>query len=176
MFLTRALILISLSGIFVQDLKGRAVYWIWFPLLIILFFTDQMLMRTSIAAITQNWLVNMLFLLPQLMLLTLYFSLKEKRWVNITANLLGWGDVLLLVSLGFYFSLPAFVLFYLSGLVLVMLSWAIWQYFTIHKSQFIPLAGMQAMLFAMLLLVNWTVLHLKLNNENALLPFLGLWN
>lgn len=110
----------------------------------------------------------MLFLLPQFLLLTFYFCLKQRRWVNITDGLLGWGDVLLLASIGFYLSLPVFVLFYLSSLVLVVLAWFIWQSLVKNKDRHIPLAGMQALLLAILLVANWAIFHFDLNSDNIL--------
>lgn len=110
----------------------------------------------------------MLFLLPQFLLLTFYFCLKQGRWVNITDGLLGWGDVLLLAGIGFYLSLPVFVLFYLSSLVLVVLAWFIWQSLVKNKDRHIPLAGMQALLLAILLVANWAIFHLDLNSDNIL--------
>ncbi len=163
MFILRALIILLLGGIFLQDIKSRAVYWFWFPLLVGAFLGEQLLQHTPITIPLQNWLSDMLFLLPQFLILKIYFYLKERRWVNLTDGLLGWGDVLLLMCIGFYFSLMAFILFYLTSLVLIVLVWSAWQATSKSGSQQIPLAGMQALLLAVLLVAVWIA------------PDLGFW-
>ncbi len=155
MFILRALIILLLGGIFFQDIKSRAVYWFWFPLLIGAFLGEQLLQHAPITILLQNWFADMLFLLPQFLLLTLYFCLKERRWVNLTDGLLGWGDVLLLICIGVYFPLMAFILFYLASLVLIVLSWLVWQAISKNSSQEIPLAGIQALLLAVFLVATW---------------------
>ncbi|HEX8545800.1 MAG TPA: hypothetical protein VF691_02500 [Cytophagaceae bacterium] len=88
------------------------------------------------------------------MILTLYFSIKEKKMVNITKKYLGWGDVLFLFTLCFLFPLINYLLFYLLTLSVVIARQLIIYLIKKQPSGKIPLAGIQAFILAMLFLSN----------------------
>src|SRR5687767_2383089 len=110
-------IIMTLLYLFYQDWKYRAVYWYVFPVLFCL------LSVHSLQGLTFNQLIihsayNLGFLLIQLVLLSLYFSVKHKRLVNITHEFLGWGDVLFLLCITCAFSPFNYLLFYVSSLII----------------------------------------------------------
>ncbi len=172
MLLTRILILLVLLVIFVQDIKSRSVYWILFPLIVVLFIVSDLVSQRSIGDLWLPVLFNLGFLVLQLLIITCWFSLKEKRWVNISANLLGWGDILFLVSISFYLSFANFLFFHIVSLLLVLTSWLIWQFFVNQKTKHVPMAGMQALVFAVFLSSDWWLLHFDTTNDTWLLHFL----
>jgi hypothetical protein len=172
MLLTRILILVLLLVIFVQDIKSRSVYWILFPLLIVLFIVSDLVNHKSIGELWPSVLLNLGFLALQLLIITGWFSLKEKQWVNISMNLLGWGDILFLVSISLYLSFVNFLFFHVVSLLLALTSWFIWQLFTNKKSRHVPLAGMQALAFAAFLSSGWWLYHFDATNDTWLLHFL----
>jgi hypothetical protein len=172
MLLTRILILLVLLVIFVQDIKSRSVYWILFPLIVVLFIVSDLVSQRSIGDLWLPVLFNLGFLVLQLLIITCWFSLKEKRWVNISANLLGWGDILFLVSISFYLSFANFLFFHIVSLLLVLTSWLIWQFFANQKTKHVPMAGMQALVFAVFLSSDWWLLHFDTTNDTWLLHFL----
>ena len=90
-------------------------------------------------------------------------------WVNIMANLLGWGDVLFLISIAFYLSTLNFLLFYMVSLVGSLLIWVIWQTIYITKNKHIPLAGLQALIFTVFLAGDWGLKYFSLVNDAWLL-------
>ena len=112
-------------------------------------------------------IINVVFLALQLALLTVYFSIKEGRAINITKNLIGWGDLLFLVAIAFYFSVLNYILFYVLSLVLTLIVWKIW---TVRRasSKEVPLAGLQAMIFLIFAVCDWLSPQLKLTDDQWL--------
>jgi hypothetical protein len=141
--------------IFWEDMRSRMVHWFWFPLLAAGLVALRYRLGEGLPAIALSSAVSFAFIVVQLLLVSLYFSLKAKRWVNITENLLGWGDVLLLVSLAFYFTLPVLTMFYISSLIIILIGWIIYQRVLPQPSKFIPLAGLQAAMLLLTVLVQW---------------------
>ncbi|MES2063493.1 MAG: hypothetical protein V4456_16310 [Bacteroidota bacterium] len=134
-----------LLGIFVQDMLWRKVYLLAFPILLFLFVVSSFLHRRSLADVAFASVVNITFLAVQFLLVSFYFFLKNKKWVKLTGSQLGWGDILFLLTIAFYFSALNFILFYVSSLLLALVSWLIWQRVSAKPGKNIPLAGLQAL-------------------------------
>jgi len=166
------LILLVLGMIFVQDIKSRAVHWVLFPVLLLLFVAERYLQQTRLAESWQAVLINIGFLLTLLLIVSAYFSFREGRWVNITVQLLGWGDILFLFSITFYLSVLNFLFFYIGSLILILLGWTVWQLSKKNKDKHIPLAGLQALLLGLFLACDWCWLHLNINTDDWLLKIL----
>ncbi|WP_295673718.1 hypothetical protein [uncultured Mucilaginibacter sp.] len=169
MVLIRILVLLVLLVVFFQDLKSRYVYWILFPALLILFFATSLLQHRSFSEILQPAAMNLSFLVMQFLLVSAYFSLKNRRWVNITAELLGWGDILLLLSIAFYFSVLNFLFFYIISLVVSVIAWLSWKLMSKGKNTQIPLAGFQAICLVVFLMSDWYWLHFNTADDTWLL-------
>jgi drug/metabolite transporter (DMT)-like permease len=178
--LLKMLTMMALLALFFQDLRSRSVHWLLLAVLTGLFFSVRCLRGEPVSNILQSTLMNLAFIVLQLLLVTLYFSLKSRAIINITSGLLGWGDILFLVSISFLLPVITFVIFYLASLVLVLLGWAIFLHFKRQKREkdgvTIPLAGLQALLLAIVLLHTWLFPQsalVKLTNE---LLMTGLWS
>jgi hypothetical protein len=113
--------------------------------------------------------INMGLFSLQFLILTSYFSFKHKRWTNLTINLLGWGDIIFLICICFYLSVINFMLFYISSLLGVILIWFVVQVFSKKSLKHIPLAGLQAILFLIVIASDWWFFHLNLTRDNWLL-------
>ncbi|WP_428330280.1 hypothetical protein [Mucilaginibacter sp.] len=162
--LLRCLIVLVLLLVFVQDQRSRAVHWLLFPLLVVLFW--------ALKGFRWDWqpvAINLALLALQLALLSLYFSLRHGRLVNVTDGMLGWGDLLFLAATAFYFSVLNFLLFYILSLVIVLTVWLLWK----PASKEIPLAGHQALLLAVLLLTTWSIWRVNLTDDGWLLSLSG---
>jgi hypothetical protein len=96
---------------------------------------------------------NLFFLLVQLVLLTLYFSIKRRKLVNISSELLGWGDVLFCVVACFLFSPVNYLFFYTGSSFLAILLVVAGRLWNKLFFQTIPLAGIQACIVAILLCI-----------------------
>jgi len=147
------LISVCLLFIFYQDMRYRAVYWICFPVLIALL-SIWKVQCTSLNVIITDALYGLLFLGFQLFLLWGYIFFKHKRPVNIMDHYLGLGDVLFLLALVFYLSPVNYVIFYIVSLVMVLLYAVVQLTVFKRKDLKIPLAGLQALLFMLLLVLS----------------------
>jgi hypothetical protein len=136
---------ILLLLIVVEDFKHRAVRWWFFPLLgiVVLGIEFNNLIILDIV-------VNGCFILTQLALLSLYFSIKEKKVVNITRHYLGWGDILLWLVACLLFASLNFMFFFMGSLLFTTLVVLVWRVTKIKPTMTtVPLAGIQA--FALLI-------------------------
>ncbi len=154
-----------------QDFKDRMVYWIMFPIVSALFFLSN-IMTTSLAVIIPIILFNLIFTCIQIGLVTLYFSLKAKQFINITTNYLGWGDLLFLFSLCFLFSPANFIAFYLISLIATLLREVVLNFILNKKVHTIPLAGIQSFLVSVIFCINTFCWCIPLTSDETLLNFL----
>jgi hypothetical protein len=138
--------MIALLAIAVQDFKFRAVYWWLFPVLMSCLALVKGTER-NFALLVQDFLSNIVFLSVQFLFLSVYFSLKERRMVNILNGYLGLGDVLFLIAITAYFSFLNYLVFYLATLfgIIAISLFVKWKYEM--NEQKIPLAGYQAVIF-----------------------------
>lgn len=148
------IVLMTCLFISVQDFKFRAVYWWLFPLL---FFALGLLTydRTGANQVTTNLFANFGFVFLQLLLLSIYFSVKERRLVNIFAHHFGVGDLLFLLSVTVYFSLFNYILFYVTSLIMVIAFTLILNQLVKKTNPKIPLAGEQALLLVLFMAIDW---------------------
>ena len=171
--LIKALVVTFLLYLLYQDIRYRSIYWICFPVLLFLMIILGF-QEIKVFDIIQNSIFNAGFLLIQLLLLTLYFSIKQGRLVNITDGLIGWGDVLFLFSISCYLSPINYIAFYMLSL-LVILSIIIICAASKKENLKIPLAGLQALLLVVFLVVDWTNTRINIHSDNWLLTLLNLW-
>lgn len=169
MLLLKILVLTLLSIIFIQDFKTRAVYWLVFPILFASLGILHYIMYNAFSEIWQPALVNFAFLAFQISLISLYFSIKNKRFVNIVNGLLGLGDILFLLSITAYLSALNFLFFYVISLLLVLLVWSVGQSVSVKKNKEIPLAGMQALILMVFLTCDWWLKLFNLTDDTWLL-------
>lgn len=173
LFFVQVLLLLLLAVVFVQDMRYRGVSWILFPLLGLTIISVRAFSAPSLAFIGESLLVNMGFILVILALLVLYFLLKHRRFVNITDQYLGWGDILFLVVLALYLSILNFLLFFVISLLFAGVCHTIFVGF--HKDRHIPLAGFQALLFTLFLAADWWFFHWRITEDDWLLRFYMSW-
>jgi len=154
MLIAEILALMCLLFIGYQDLRYRAVYWICFPIVASLFLlikTDKIGWYVSM----QEAVFGLLFFALQFFLLWIYFSVKEKKRVALTSGYLGWGDVLFLVAVSFYFSPFNYIIFYVLSMVLVLIYAIITRLVQSKKHLEIPLAGLQALMLSILIILTF---------------------
>jgi len=159
--------------IFLQDIKSRSVYWVLFPVLTALLMLLHYFESGGQVLSWQPAIFNLAFFIGQLLLVTVYFSLKNKKLTNITSELLGIGDVFFILSVAFYLSIFNFLFFYIVSLILVLIAWLVWQAVSANKSKHIPLAGMQAIVFILFLICGWFFKALSLTNDTWILNLMG---
>jgi len=142
-----------LAILFYEDRKYRAVSWIVFPLLALTFIVCS-LSYVRWTELLFNTFYNISFLLIQLLLITLYFSLKNRKIILITQNYLGTGDILFLLCLAFFFSPINYIVFYFTSLFLILAGVLVYLIVKRNFNLKLPLAGLQSLLLLALILLN----------------------
>ena len=85
--------------------------------------------------------INIGFIVIQLLLLSLYFSIKNRQWVNIADTLLGWGDIILFFLICLMLPPLQFIWFYTLSLLAVLVGFLIYKGIRQPVEETIPLAG-----------------------------------
>ena len=160
-----------LAILFYEDQKHRAVSWILFPFLALLFIANS-ITAVGLTDTLYNTLYNFIFLFIQLLLISVYFSIKENKLVIITKDYLGLGDVLFLICIAFFFSPLNFMAFYFGSLFIILVGVLL---YTMLKKQFkpqLPLAGLQAIILIGLIITNSIGKLFKFQEDTQLVSFL----
>ncbi len=90
--------------------------------------------------IHMDWISSLLFLALNLLVVTLYFSIKAKRYVNPFDALIGWGDIWFLIALVPLFHFRGYVQFFVMGMLFSLVLFIVMK--SIYpKYKTIPLAG-----------------------------------
>jgi hypothetical protein len=128
-----------------QDFKERQVYWFLFPILFLLGFIEKPLSDTFIQVA-----LNLLFLSFIFLLLLIYFLCIRQRPLQFLHSQMGLGDIFFFIALSSFFPFPDYALFFCISLILALLLSAP---FFILNSITIPLAGLQAVCLAIILVL-----------------------
>lgn len=162
--------LVSLLAIASEDLKERAISLLYLGSFA-LFALAYGIFKNGMPAFLINFGWNLLFITSQLLLLTLYCSIKEGKVVNIADRYLGWGDILFLVPLCCLFTTIWLLPFYLFSLIAVLAVFLIYQLLKKDKNITVPLAGGQAICLIVWLIGSW---YFDINYFENPLHFLAL--
>ncbi len=167
------IILILLSGIAVQDFRERQIS-AWLLPALLLCATAFVAMRNDWSSIIENFTVNTLLIALQLFTLNIFLSVKYRQRVSLPDRFLGWGDILLLPVAGIFFSPVNMIFFYLLSLAVVCVVFALSNLIQSNQQTTVPLAGGIAVLLAVFLLANETLLKIDSYDNyfliNQLLP------
>ena len=142
-----------LAILFYEDQKYRAVSWIIFPILAVEFIAYSII-TVGLIDMLYNSFYNIVFLVFQLLLITLYFSVKEKKIVLITKDYLGIGDILFLICLAFLFSPLNFIVFYFGSLFIILAGILLYILLKRDYKPQLPLAGFQSLILTALIITN----------------------
>lgn len=141
-----------LSVVVYQDFKSRAISWMLIPLLCAVGVVNGWFAIGWPTFITYLG-INLSIVFINLLGVTLFISLKEKKVKNIIDSYLGLGDVLFFVVLTTIFSPINFVVFFLGSMLISTMIYGSIQLANQQKQTLIPLAGaMSAMLIITLVL------------------------
>jgi len=138
--LLTGVMVISLTAITIEDFKKRMIWWGWIP---ILCFTGigLALAEIPVTEFFQYATFNLGFILLQLILVTGWFSIRNRKLINISKEHLGIGDILFFLPLCLLFSPINFILFYLSSIICILTGYLIFKFISSSKTNTIPLAG-----------------------------------
>ncbi len=141
-----------LLAILVEDLKFRAVHAWLFPVLLV-GFTFLRLQESHWSELLFETSLNIGLITCNLVLATTYFSIKNRRFVILTTGLIGWGDILLFISITAFLPFQQFVWFFPLSLLFSLCGWFALSASKAQASRKVPLAGLQA-----LFVLGWLVL------------------
>jgi hypothetical protein len=124
-------------------------------LFIVIFISTLLEKNVQMAA--RYTLLNSVFLLVQLAIVFIYFWIKRGKISGITHKLIGWGDILFLFVVTPGFSLPLYVLYMTTGMLLTLLVYLLVHlFYPINlRSYPIPLAGIMAAYVIILKMAQW---------------------
>jgi hypothetical protein len=120
-----------------QDFKERAISVWTIPFI---FFLSLYLAWSNVFWEPWFLLFNLCFIGIQLLGVTVYFSIKHRKWINVTQNYLGLGDVLFFVAIAPLFAPLQFCSFFIGALLLILITTGIY-HLSVRKLATIPLAG-----------------------------------
>ncbi|WP_353780260.1 hypothetical protein [Winogradskyella sp. 3972H.M.0a.05] len=119
-----------------QDVKQRSIH-ILLPVASLLCCLGINFSSTDLEF--KDFFQNLLFIAVNIFGLILYYSIKNKTFVNPIDSMIGLGDFLFLVSVAPLFKLKSFILFFIAGLIFSLVL-----HLLINikiKSKTVPLAG-----------------------------------
>lgn len=135
----------------VQDFRRREIHWSLFPILLCLFIGEGILSAPA-REYFQGTLFNLIFLSIQALVLIIYYLLRRKSLRTIINGSLGLGDILFLLVTAFSLSDLNFIVFYMLGLTITLLTWLIIKPFLSINRDTIPLAGFLSVMLAIVLI------------------------
>jgi hypothetical protein len=135
----------------IQDFRFRAVHWILFPVLLILFVTESLFV-SKIDDYLDSIFINLLVILLQGLILIAYYRLKGTQFINFIKDRIGLGDLFFVLAMAFAFSWSTFLFYYIAGLLFTLITWLAVRNLIRLKSQLVPLAGMLALFMTLLML------------------------
>lgn len=145
----RVLLILVFIMVWYQDIKERQVFWVLF--VIISGLCGFLFYNSTIPELFFNAiLMNLTFVSTLILIVFMYSKLKLKtRFLNV----IGLGDVLLFIGLGFSFSTVSFIVIFISSLFFSL----ILHLFIKRKSTFntVPLAGYMSLFFSITYISFW---------------------
>jgi hypothetical protein len=139
-------LLLCLLVLFFQDWKYRSIHVV---LPIIIFLSSYFIIKQENKLSNKIMILNLCFFLITLSILTLYMSLKNKRFLNPFQNYFGLGDLLFYISITPLFNLKNYILYFILSMF-----FAICLQFTLRKKMkhnTVPLAGFSALFLFIIL-------------------------
>lgn len=156
--------ILPLIPIIYEDFRYRAIHWIWLVILSVL--------AICLGSINTGFvLTNLSFVLFQLVVLSLYFSIKNRELTNIVNQYLGIGDILYFIPLCLLFSPINFIGFFVTSLIISLTGALIWNVVKPGIQNNIPLAGCMSIVLIPILFMAWQF-DIDLKNDLFLLHLL----
>lgn len=140
-----SLYIISISlliKLFIEDWKNRSVQWYLFPfILVCTYFINSRVLENYWEVV----IFNLVIVSIQLCTIILYLKIKNYDWRSLTSKYFALGDILFLLILSFSFSSEFFLIFNICSIVFSLII------ARILKLKTIPFAGIQSLMFALVL-------------------------
>lgn len=145
------LVFIVMGLIAYYDFKSRSIWLILFPITMIILFLRGIL-KLSFEQLLYNSMINIGFVFLQFFLVSIYFSLKNRRLTNIINKYIGLADILLMLAFCFCFSPLNFMVFIFFNLLICLIIAIIIFLFNRKISFQLPFAGILALSLCILII------------------------
>ncbi len=147
------LVVLLLITLIYQDFKYRYALWFIFPILII---SQFFLSYISIdwEELWRNTVVNLMLMTLHFLVLTLYFSLRNRKWINIINKYIGIGDVFFFIFLSLAFSPFNFLAFFVFSLLAILIIYSLTIKSNLRKYK-IPLLGGMSVAYLLTLCIDY---------------------
>lgn len=168
-----AVLIVILTPIIIEDFRHRHISLIWILGLVLIALIQQFYTGISLSNIAINTLINFGIIILNYGILTLYFSIRNGKVINIKNEHLGIGDIAFLLAAALIFSPFNFICFLLTSLLFALAFTLFARLLFPNKFSTIPLAGLQALFLAFILLTiffnnrNW-----ETNNDELTLSLI----
>lgn len=141
------ILLFCLVIVFIQDWKYRRIHVV---LPIVLFLISFFIIHFKKSDLLEIVFINTAFFLITLSILTLYMSLKSKKFLNPFQHYFGIGDLLLYTAITPLFLLKNYILFFILSLLFAIgLQFGLRRFI---KEETVPLAGFSALFLFIIIL------------------------
>jgi hypothetical protein len=141
-----------------QDLRLRAIHWLTLPIL----FSGLSLLNYPISL--QSILQNILFIGVVMIFVSIYVSIRNRKFINLTKRHFGLGDILFLIAITPVSESYLFMLLFISGTICTLIITFIRM--AIKPQRNIPFAGYFSFFLIGFILVDYLC---ELNDSNFVL-------
>jgi hypothetical protein len=164
--------LVLLLVLFYQDARERS-FSVFLIIGLLPLFIGYNLLSISFEQFSRHIIFNLVFTMLNLLVLTIYFSIKNRRLVNIADTYLGWGDILLFLLMSFLLSPVNYLSFFFIIPFLIISFVIISRLFSYRAGKEIPLAGIQSAGLSVLFCITLISDSVKLNNDEWILSIVS---
>ncbi len=154
-----------------QDFKDRSISSMVLLTLFILF-AIQSIQANSLAQAGVYFFTNLFIPVIQLVGLSIYAAIINKRFVNIIDTQIGLGDLLFFVLLCTVFSPINFFPFYIGSLLIALILFFLLKKINLIKTNEVPLAGIMSALLIVVLIVKSIKPSIDLYDDYWVLKYL----
>lgn len=152
-----------------QDFKFNAILWYIFPLLFLVLLSST-ISKTSFSASLSLFISNFVLVLIIYLFLVVYIFIRNRKFNFKLDGFLGFGDLLFMICLTPVFSQINFISFLVFGLLISMIFSLI--YVLLLKKKLIPLAGLLAIYYIFIFIIDYFVAGFNVLNDQLILNYL----
>jgi hypothetical protein len=158
-------LVILLSLLIYQDFKDKLIS-VWLIAGVLL--CNTILLFTNGTLNEKLWYasINALFFIFLLLILTIYYSIKNKKITLLTDQYLGWGDIFFIFTLTLSFSAINFIFYLVFSFIFSLLFYLLMKLFLPSLKKEIPLVGFLAFILILLYIYKWISCDSPFYNES----------
>lgn len=119
-------------------------------------------------SLLNNISINITFIILQLLLSTIYFSIKEKQFINIIDTYIGLGDIAFLILLCLLFSPSNLIAFYIVSLFVSLALYFVYMSINKNANKTVPLAGLMAIVLIGIYILKYSFVDFSFQGDQLI--------